>query len=166
MIKVSIILPIYDVEEYLEKCIYSVISQSLQDIEVILATDGPESCDRICQKFADSDPRIKIIFHPGSYGKACNQGMEMASGEYIGFVETDDWCHPQMFEKLYRAAKKNDADVCKGGFFDAFDDETKNVVRLFHKKNKSFNIADYPEKLSFQPSIWSAIYKTSFIKKK
>ena len=165
MHKISIILPIYDVKEYLDRCIYSVMAQSLQDIEVILATDGPEECDKICQRFASIDPRIKIIFHPGSYGKACNQGIKIASGEYIGFVETDDWCHPQMFEKLYDAAKKNNADVCKGGFFDAFDDETKNIVHLFHKKNESFHISTYPEKLAFQPSIWSAIYKTSFIKK-
>lgn len=165
MTKISIILPIYNVEEYLKRCISSVLNQSLCDIEVFLATDGPEECDKICQEFAAKDLRVKVILHPGSYGKACNLGMKMASGEYIGFVETDDWCHPQMFEKLYEAAKATNADVCKCGFYDAFEDTTKNVVHLFHKKNISFHISEYPELLAFQPSIWSAIYKTSFIKK-
>jgi len=164
-IKLSIILPIYNVESYLRKCISSVLNQTLQNIEVILATDGPDSCDAICSEFAAKDNRVKVIWHPGSYGKACNQGMNMATGEYIGFVETDDWCHPQMFEKLYAAAKAYDADVCKGGFFDAYDDAKKNRTRLFYPETKSFHIAEHPDLLAFQPSIWSGIYKSSFIKK-
>lgn len=83
MTKISIILPIYNVEKYLAKCIDSVINQTLKDIEIILATDGPENCDRICNEYAAKDSRIKIILHPGSYGKACNQAMQLASGEYI-----------------------------------------------------------------------------------
>ena len=163
--KLSIILPIYNVEQYLEKCISSVLKQSLGDIEVILGTDGPAACDKICENFAQKDSRIKIIHHPGSYGKACNQGIEQASGEYIGFVETDDWCDPNMFAKLYLAAKKNDADVCKSGFTNAYDDESLNHITLFTSDNSIFNIKDRLDLLAFQPSIWSAIYKTEFLRK-
>lgn len=164
MTKISIILPIYNVEKYLAKCIDSVINQTLKDIEIILATDGPENCDRICNEYAAKDSRIKIILHPGSYGKACNQAMQLASGEYIGFVETDDWCDKTMFEKLYKLAKKNHADVCKCGFYNAYDNIHKNSSVLFLPQNTCFNISEYPELLTFQPSIWSAIYKNKFLK--
>ena len=161
MTKISVILPIYNVENYLAKCIDSVINQTLKDIEIILATDGPETCDRICDEYAAKDSRIKIISHPGSYGKACNQAMQIASGEYIGFVETDDWCDETMFEKLYKLAKKNHADVCKCGFYNAYDNIHKNSSVLFLPQNTCFNISEYPELLTFQPSIWSAIYNTN-----
>lgn len=163
--KVSIILPIYNVEEYLEKCISSVLNQTLEDIEVILGTDGPEACDKICEDFAKKDSRVKVIYHPGSYGKACNQGMAIAKGEYIGFVETDDWISPQMFEKLYLWAKKNKADVCKAGFTNTYDDIKLNNDVFFTPDNSLFNIRDCLSLLAFQPSIWSAIYKTDFLRK-
>ena len=163
--KISIILPIYNVEQYLKKCITSVLNQSLSDIEVILGTDGPEACDKICEDFAKKDSRVKIVYHPGSYGKACNQGIKLATGEYVGFVETDDWCDPDMFAKLYLTAKKSGADVCKGGFINAYDDEKCNSVTLFTSDDSVFNIKDRLDLLAFQPSIWSAIYKTDFLRK-
>lgn len=164
MPKISIILPIYNVAQYLRKCLDSVINQTLTDIEIILGTDGPEDCDKICSEYAAKDNRIKIIFAPGSYGKAFNKALEIAKGEYIGIVETDDWCDPTMFEKLYFAAKKNNADISKCGFIFTYDDNRKNEPYSFFKQEHTFNIAEYPKALECAPSVWSAIYRTEFLR--
>lgn len=165
MPKVSIILPIYNVENYLRKCIDSVLAQTLEDIEVILATDGPESCDKICEEYASKDSRVKIVMHPGSYGKAFNKSLEIATGEYIGIVETDDWLDLTMYEKMYNKAKLENADVVKCGFWFAFDDENKNFTVLYDEYEEVLDINKQQKFLSSQPSVWSGIYKKDFLLK-
>lgn len=163
MPKISIILPIYNVAEYLPRCIDSVLNQTLKDIEIILATDGPEDCDAICVEYAQKDPRVKIIFHPGSYGKAVNEGIKIATGEYIGIVETDDWCDSTMFEKLYHIAKYHDADVAKASFYRV--KKWKMSRRDFSRKAKLLTPEKNKDFFWFMSSLWSAIYKTDFLKK-
>ena len=163
MTKISIILPIYNVEKYLNRCVDSIINQTLQDIEIILATDGPESCDKICEEYASKDNRVKIVSHPGSYGKAFNKSLEIASGEYIGIVETDDWCDLTMYEKMYNKAKENNADVVKCGFYFAYDDESKNQPYLYRVYDTNFSIFNQPKFLCSQPAVWSCIYKKDFL---
>lgn len=163
MLKVSIILPIYNVAKYLPRCIDSVLNQTLKDIEIILATDGPEDCDEICVKYAQKDPRVKIISHPGSYGKAVNEGIKIASGEYIGIVETDDWCDSTMFERLYRTAKEHDADVVKASFYRV--KKWKMGRREFSRKTELLTPEKNKDFFWFMSSLWSAIYKTEFLKK-
>ena len=165
MPKVSIILPIYNVENYLRKCIDSVLAQTLEDIEVILATDGPESCDKICEEYTSKDSRVKIVMHPGSYGKAFNKSLEIATGEYIGIVETDDWLDLTMYEKMYNKAKLENADVVKCGFWFAFDDENKNFTVLYDEYEEVLDINKQQNFLSSQPSVWSCIYKKDFLLK-
>ncbi len=165
MPKISIIVPVYNVEKYLRRCLDSIVSQTLNDIEIILATDGPASCDNICQEYAQKDSRVKVLQNPGSYGKAFNKGLDMASGEYIGIVEADDWCDSQMFEKMYIKAQKYNADVVKCGFYFAFDNEKKNRISL-PEYPEEFSIYDSPEAMELQPSVWSCIYKKSFLKDK
>ena len=163
MVKVSIILPIYNVAKYLPRCLDSVLNQTLRDIEIILATDGPADCDAICNEYAQKDGRIKIISHPGSYGKAVNQGIKSALGEYIGIVETDDWCDLTMFEKLYQIAKQYDADVAKASFYCVKDEKTEKKV--FSEEIKLLTLDKDKDFFDFTSSLWSAIYKTSFLKK-
>lgn len=165
MSKISIILPIYNVEKYLKRCVDSILNQTIEDIEIILATDGPESCDKICEEYATKDNRVKIVSHPGSYGKAFNKSLEIASGEYIGIVETDDWCDLTMFEKLYNKAKENDADVVKCGFYFAYDDENKNTFEVWDEYNENLDIFENQKFLASQPSVWSCIYKKDFLTK-
>lgn len=162
-VALSIILPIYNVEQYLDKCIYSVRNQKLKNIEIILATDGPDSCDLICVKHAQEDERVKLIMHPGSYGKAFNVAVREARGEYIGIVETDDWCEPDFFYQLYELAKDCGADIVKGGFIESFDDSELDKVRLVSRKTIHFQPINRPHYLSFQPSVWSAIYRRDFL---
>lgn len=164
MTKVSVILPIYNTEEYLKRCIDSVISQTLKDIEIILSTDGPEACNEICEEYAKKDPRIKIILNPGNYGAAINRGIEIARGEYIGIVEIDDWVEPTFYEKLYKRAKEYDADVTKADCYMVFSQEEKKHITYDGANKDVFNLFDYPDILiKWMPSIWSCIYKKSFL---
>lgn len=163
MTKVSIIIPIYNVEKYLKRCVESILNQTLKDIEIILATDGGDECDQICQDYAKQDKRVILVIHPGSYGKAFNKGLKIAKGEYIGIVEADDWCDPFMFEKLYHRAVETKADVVKSGFYFAFDDPNRNFKVLYDGYQENFSLLDRPDFLSSQPSVWSCIYNKEFL---
>lgn len=111
-IKVSVIVPIYNAEKYLVQCLDSVVNQTLKDIEIILIDDGStDGSAEICKRYL-SDTRV-TYYHKENEGLAAarQDGMERASGEYIGFVDSDDWTEPNMYEKMYEAAKLNNADV-------------------------------------------------------
>jgi glycosyltransferase involved in cell wall biosynthesis len=110
---ISIIVPVYKVESYLRRCIDSIIAQTLTDFECILVDDGsPDSCPAICDEYSEKDNRI-IVIHQENKGvsAARNAGLDIAEGEWIGFVDSDDWCDEGMFQFLYDNAIKYDADV-------------------------------------------------------
>jgi len=117
--KVSIIVPIYNVEKYLKECIESLLNQTLMQIEIICVNDG--STDRslqIAQEYSQKDNRLIIIDKQNyGYGHTMNRGLEIAKGEYIGIVESDDFVKENMFEILYNLAKKHDVDVVKSNFY-------------------------------------------------
>ena len=114
-IKVSILVPICNVEKYLRQCLDSLVSQTLAEIEIICIDDGStDSSPEIIQEYAENDARIKVITKPNSgYGDSMNQGLKKARGEYIGIVESDDYIETDAFEKLYALAKEFDADVAR-----------------------------------------------------
>lgn len=115
--KVSVIVPIYNVEQYLNKCINSLVNQTLQDIEIILVNDGsPDNCPLMCDEWARKDERIKVIHKQNEgLGMACNSGLDVAMGEYIAFCDSDDFVDKEMYETLYNAAVENNADVVFSG---------------------------------------------------
>lgn len=115
--KVSVVIPMYNVEKYLDTCVQSVRKQTLQNIEIILVDDGsPDRCGDMAEEYAKQDLRIRVVHREnGGLGPARNSGMEVATGEYIGFVDSDDWIEPQMFEELYNAATQHNADICFSG---------------------------------------------------
>ena len=90
--KVSIIVPVYNVEKYLKRCVDSLVGQTLKDIEIILVDDGsPDGCPKMCDDFVATDSRIKVVHKPnGGLGSARNAGLEVAKGEYVAFVDSDD----------------------------------------------------------------------------
>lgn len=110
---ISIIIPIYKVEEYLPRCINSIISQTYKNLEIILVDDGsPDKCPTICDEYAQTDNRIKVIHKTnGGLSSARNAGLEMASGEWIAFLDSDDWVEPKMYEVLYDLAVRHNADI-------------------------------------------------------
>ena len=162
MPKISIIVPIYNVAEYLPKCLDSLVNQTLCDIEIILATDGPQDCHDICDEYAKLDNRIVVIKNLGGYGKSVNEGIKIAKGEYICIVESDDWIASNMYETLFQKAQESDADIVKGSFYNVFEKKIK-PNRIKNVPQNPFSVLDYPSVIKFQPSIWSAIYKKDFL---
>lgn len=101
---ISVIVPIYKVEPYLHRCINSICNQTYTNLEIILVDDGsPDNCGRICDEYAQKDKRILVIHQEnGGLSAARNSGLDRCSGEYIGFVDSDDCIHPEMYERLYK----------------------------------------------------------------
>ncbi len=126
----SVIVPVYNVEEYLEQCLESVIGQTMTDMEIILVNDGStDNSVEICQRFAEKDSRIKLLHQENQGLAAARQtGLDAAQGEYIGFVDSDDWLEPEMYEKMYTAAKENDADIV---FCNVYRNEDKKEKPYF-----------------------------------
>lgn len=110
---ISVIVPIYKVEKYAEDCIRSIISQTYKNLEIILVVgEAEDSCEEICHAFANKDNRIKVLVSlPKGLSDARNQGIEVARGDYLGFVDGDDWIEADMYETLLRILLENDADI-------------------------------------------------------
>lgn len=117
MPKVSVIVPIYNVEKYLDRCVKSLQNQTLKDIEIILVDDGsPDNCPTMCDEYARQDNRIKVIHKQNAgLGMACNSGLDVAEGEYVAFCDSDDWVDPVMYEEMYNMAIENNADIVYSG---------------------------------------------------
>lgn len=175
--KVSIVIPIYNVERYLRQCLDSVVNQTLKDIEIICVDDGStDSSPDIIKEYVDKDPRVKVITKPNSgYGNSMNRGFDMAEGEYIGIVESDDYADPDMFEKLYGVASANDLDVVKSGFYFYYSipEERNEKVEIVSKSRAGVTFCpatdfkapmEMVEFFNIKPTIWSAIYKKEFIR--
>ena len=168
MPKISILVPIYNVEKYLKECLDSVINQTLRDIEIICINDGStDSCAKILAEYQNKDSRIKVINKENSgYGISMNMGLDAVTGEYIGIVESDDFVKNTMFEDLYNLAVKNEADIVKSDYF--YYTTSNNQTRKSGKiskfiANKVVNTKTHSDLLKMQPSIWSAIYKRELI---
>lgn len=175
--KVSIVVPIYNVEKYLHECVDSILAQTLKEIEVILVDDGsPDNCGAIVDEYAKNDKRVVPVHQKnGGYSKAVNRGIDLARGEYIGIIESDDWIEPDMYESLYQNAKKYNTDVTKGGFYyynPTLREEDQNVIwrnprhiDLAYAPEGAFHITEWPRLIGFHASIWSSIYRADFVKK-
>lgn len=130
MPKVSIIIPVYNVEKYLERCIKSILVQTFKNFELILINDGSQDCSaQICKKYADIDKRI-IFINQNNYGvsKARNKGIEISSGEYINFLDADDWLDKDAIEYLYNIVVKYNADISCYKMKNYKNGEIKNYI--------------------------------------
>lgn len=174
MPKISVLVPIYNVEKYLEECLESIISQTLQDIEVICINDGStDGSLKIIKKYAKNDPRFVIINKKNSgYGDSMNRGLAKATGEYIGIVESDDWVEKDMFESLYSLAKENEAEVVKSNFYNYFTSPEKShingtIAQIVHpdEVGKIIDTTVSHHIIWQQPCIWAAIYRKDFLDK-
>lgn len=145
--KISIIVPIYNVEQFLEECVKSILNQTYQDLEVILVNDG--STDRsseICDELAATDGRI-IVFHQNNQGtsEARNTGLKLATGQYIGFVDSDDVIHPNMYEWLMAALQEEKAEVAichERAFYDRncnFDEMNLKHIEKVENREQLFS---------------------------
>jgi|tagenome__1003787_1003787.scaffolds.fasta_scaffold20982225_1 glycosyltransferase involved in cell wall biosynthesis len=168
---VSIIVPVYNNEKYLQQCIDSLINQTLRDIEIILVNDGSnDNSLLICHEFQKIDTRIKVIDKPnGGVSSARNAGLKIASGEYVGFVDSDDWIEPDMYEKMYSAAEKHEADAVVVSFKINMDrKEHLKKVRLLEGSHSAstlldLHIEDGSLKGMLMPSNCNTIYRSEII---
>ena len=168
--KVSVIIPIYNVREYLEKAITSVVNQTFKELEIICVNNGASEEEAlIINKFASEDSRIKVITFEQNqgYGKAVNAGIESASGEYIAILESDDYINNNAFEELYLKAKEFNVDIIKSNYI-ALDGlfNKKGVDGASIPQNKIFTLLENAELLSKHPSIWSCLYSREFLQRK
>lgn len=162
MPKVSVIIPVYNTEKFLRKCLDSVCNQTLQDIEIICINDcSTDGALEILREYARKDKRIKLIELLENCGaaKARNIGIDIAEGEYIGFVDSDDFIDLDFYEKLYKKAQETDADAIKGKI--KIHSNIRNVEKeVFYDINDDIKI----NKAYFYHSFTTAIYNTVFIK--
>ena len=165
--RISIIIPIYNVNKYLRECLDSIINQTLKTIEIICVNDGSTDNSLEIIKEYIYDNRIIIINKNNSgYGDSMNQGLNIASGEYIGIVESDDFIDINMFENLYKITKKGDIDIIRSNFYLYWDKNKKEALNfkiLKNLYNKIFNPMELQNIFLVQPSIWAGIYKKLFL---
>lgn len=119
---ISVIVPVYNVEKYLKKCVESVLAQTMKEIEIILVDDGSTDTSRtMCDAFAEKYEQIRVIHKDnGGLSSARNAGVKIAEGSYVGFVDSDDYIAPDMYEVLYKEIEKNQADVAVCGVYDVY----------------------------------------------
>ena len=158
MPKVSILVPCYNVEKYVRQCLDSVVNQTLKDIEIICINDGSkDSTPEILQEYAAKDKRVKVISKPNSgYGASMNIGLEAATGDYVGIVESDDFVELNMFERLYETAIKNDLDLarCQYYFYKSADESNEKCDNSWVVQNKVYCPLDDNTPFMQAPSIW------------
>lgn len=169
MVKVSIIVPVYNVEEFLEECLDSLITQSLKDIEIICINDGStDNSLKIMEEFQQKDKRIKIITQKNAgLSAARNSGLYIAKGEYIGFVDSDDWVSTDFYELLYNNAIRNDADISAGNVVYSENGKfrAKNFLSKQTFKVKKSKISTLTEKKIFMkaPVVWNKLFRKTLI---
>lgn len=165
--KLSIIVPIYNVEKYLDKCILSILNQDYKDFELILVNDGsPDRCEEICNKYLLNDRRVRLINKAnGGLSSARNAGLDIAKGEYIGFVDSDDWIEKEMYSTLMEIVEKNGSDIVQCEYYSALYDtdtikDNKNVIVRNFTNIEAINNMYGDLQVSTTVS-WNKIYKRS-----
>lgn len=166
MCKVSVLVPICNVEMYLEQCLASLAAQDMKEMEVICLNDGSkDSSSEIAHRFEKKDARFRVIDKENSgYGKTMNIGLSMAQGKYVGIVESDDFVEPDMFSALHEIAEKHNADVVKSAFWvytnglNIFEDVISDVWY-----DRVISSDDTFKVFESNPSIWSNLYKRAFL---
>lgn len=142
---ISIIVPVYNVEKYLDQCIESIINQTYKELEIFLIEDGsPDNCGAICDSWAKKDDRIKV-FHVdnGGSARARNIGLLHAKGKYVGFVDADDFLMPSMYEILYKLAINSSAEITECGYYKVTSDVMHNSLNNLEGKTiRTFNTAE------------------------
>lgn len=165
MSKVSIIVPIYNVEQYLPKCIESLLEQTLQEIEIILVDDGAtDRSSEICDIYALKDHRIKVIHKiNGGLSDARNVGIEVAQGEYITFLDSDDWVEPNLYEYLYSLAKKEDADIAQCDYIEVYAEDIQidfrqHIKETIHTGAEALGLL-FGEEYVKTVVVWNKLYR-------
>lgn len=167
MPKVSVIVPVYNVEKFLVRCLDSLVSQTLEDIEIICVNDGStDSSADILSDYARKDNRVKVVEQVnGGLSSARNTGMKYVTGEFLGFVDSDDFVEKDFYEKLYNAAKSENAEIACAGIIRENRRKSKELVKfdkltVCHHLQEKFDMVKAPEHCY----VWNKIYLTGKVK--
>lgn len=160
MAKVSVIVPVYNVEKYVEKCLDSLANQTLSDLEVIIVDDGStDSSAKIVKKYIKKHPNMKYYHKKnGGLSDARNYGMMHATAKYIAFLDSDDYVAPHTYEKMYQKAKKHDSDMVECNFYWAYDKKMKKDIGIPYSGKK-----EMLEKARVMA--WNKLYKKEVLEK-
>ena len=164
---ISVIVPVYKVETYLDRCVQSIVNQTYPNLEIILVDDGsPDNCPAMCDTWAEKDSRIKVIHKEnGGLSDARNAGMTIASGEWIAFVDSDDWIHTGFMENLLQAARKTESDIAACDVQITSGDasspaEKEHSLRICGPEEA---IGDILEGKGFRAVAWNKLYKRTLL---
>lgn len=165
MPKASVIVPVYKVEEYLEKCVQSILAQTERDFELILVDDGsPDRCGALCDSLAQTDPRIRVIHQENQgLGGARNTGIREARGDWLLLVDSDDWIEPKILEKAMEAGLREEADLVMFAFRTV--DEQGRELGVFREdmpKERGITLQEHKEALLTAPCAWNKLYRRGF----
>lgn len=174
MPKISVIVPVYNVSQYVDKCLFSIREQSLEDIEIIVINDGStDNSYDLCKVHANQDSRIKLFTQKNKgLGETRNVGISMARGEYLSFIDSDDYIEHDYLRDLYDAVKKSDADVAVAEVIQKFCD--KDVLErdfsdindiTLDDSNRFFFYSNYFFNHIYKHYAWDKIYRTDFVKR-
>lgn len=166
---ISVIVPVYNMERYLERCVKSILQQTYEQLEIILVDDGStDSSPQMCDAYAAQDDRIKVVHKKnGGLSDARNAGLAVATGTYIGYVDSDDWIEPQMYEKLYHACVTHEAQIAICRYAKVYQDGTikggtKEIVPLDREELLQIYICDNSEYTIYN-SVWSKLFHRELV---
>lgn len=174
-IKISVIVPIYNIKKYLDECITSICKQSIKELEIILVDDGStDGSDKVCDKYAQKDSRVRVIHKPnGGLVSARKAGLSIARGTYVGYVDGDDFVESDMYEKMYQMIEKENADILAVGYQRDFNGELNTVTNEIPSGVYQGNQLDqiYSNMLfsggyftsGIIPSVWSKLFKRELL---
>lgn len=165
MIKVSVLIPIYNAAQFLEQSLKSAADQTLTDVEFICLNDGSTDASlSIAQSFARQDPRFIIVDKPNTgYGDTMNQGIKQARGEYIAILEPDDYLDPDALTNLYQLASENKADIVKSNFYHESGQNSHSTHHIRPRDAGRVYDHKYTRLFTFPPAIWSSLYRRQFL---
>ncbi|MDX3904865.1 MAG: glycosyltransferase [Pigmentiphaga sp.] len=170
--EVSVVVPAYKVLPWIDRCLQTLVDQTLESLEIIAVDDGsPDATGERLDEWADKHPgRVKVVHKPnGGCASARNAGARVAQGEYVAFVDGDDWVDTHMFEELYRSAVLNAADVAQCGYLEAFEDsgrvEPYSTAWGGSSASETYGLVKDPRSyLTVKPTIWRRIYRREFLR--
>ena len=165
---ISVIVPVYKVEPYLDKCVQSIVDQTYKNLEIILVDDGsPDNCGAMCDAWAEKDSRIKVIHKEnGGLSDARNAGMNVATGQWISFVDSDDWVSADYIGALYRAIHETGAEIAACNIVISYGDiepEESACDATLRVCNAGEAVRDILQGVGFRAVAWNKLYKTSLL---
>lgn len=164
--KISVIVPVYKVEPYLRKCLDSIVGQTYRNLEIILVDDGsPDNCGEICDEYAERDERIRVIHKKnGGLSSARNAGLKLATGLYIGFVDSDDWIESDMYEYLLKGAQRSGSDITMCSFSSDTKTSSQKVgYRSEQLLNNSSAMWELLKDAETSNNVWNKLFRRELI---